>query len=274
MGTWLRERLPEHVDVAGMLRADRFVYDDGTPVRDDDLYRSHTFIWFHRDRRDEPAVPGRIHIVARDERIVVVDKPPFLATIPRGRHVLQSVVVKLRQQLGLAELSPAHRLDRVTSGLLVLTTERRWRGTYQELFAERQVTKTYQALARHDPDLEFPMLVRNHLRKRRGSWQVEVDPDAPFNAETRVELEEAQGGIGRYRLTPLTGRTHQLRAHLCGLGIPIVDDPLYPVVRDIDVDDFSHPLQLLASELAFTDPIDGSTRRFRTVRELPLAPPP
>ena len=58
--------------------------------------------------------------------------------------------------------------------------------------------------------------------------------------------------------------------HLCGLGIPIVDDPLYPVVRDVEVDDFSRPLQLLAGELAFTDPVDGSARRFRSVRRLPL----
>ena len=97
-------------------------------------------------------------------------------------------------------------------------------------------------------------------------------PDAPVNAETLVELESQVDGLGVYRLTPRTGRTHQLRMHLCGLGIPIVDDPLYPVVRDVDVDDFSRPLQLLAGELAFTDPVDGTARRFRSVRRIPLVP--
>jgi tRNA pseudouridine32 synthase/23S rRNA pseudouridine746 synthase len=87
-----------------------------------------------------------------------------------------------------------------------------------------------------------------------------------------VELEREMGGFGVYRLSPRTGRTHQLRLHLLGLGIPIVGDPLYPVVRDVAVDDFSAPLQLLAAEIGFTDPVDGAPRRFASVRRLPLAP--
>ena len=106
--------------------------------------------------------------------------------------------------------------------------------------------------------------------KRRGSWQVEVVPDAPVNAETLIELESQSGELGVYRLTPRTGRTHQLRKHLNDLGIPIVNDPLYPTVHDIEVDDFDRPLQLLAAELAFVDPIDGSARSYRSVRQLPL----
>ncbi|MBU5421749.1 pseudouridylate synthase [Cellulomonas hominis] len=271
MGAWLRDRLPEHVDVAGMLAQERFVGEDGRPVREDDPYAPHRFVWFHRDLRDEPEVPGEIHVVHRDERLVVVDKPPFLSSIPRGRHVRQSVVVRLREELGLPELSPLHRLDRVTSGLLMLATEARWRGAYQTAFERRAVRKTYWALAPLRADLELPVDVRNHIHKERGTWQAAVVPGAPVNAETRVELERAVGGRGVYRLTPRTGRTHQLRLHLLGLGIPIVDDPLYPEVRDVAVDDFTRPLQLLAGELAFPDPVDGTERRFRSVRRLPLA---
>lgn len=140
------------------------------------------------------------------------------------------------------------------------------------LFQTGSVQKTYWALAPIRPDLELPVTVRNHITKRRGSWQAEVVPDAPVNAETLVELESASGGLGLYRLTPRTGRTHQLRMHLCGLGIPIVGDPLYPVVQDLAVDDFSHPLQLLAGKLAFTDPVDGTARTFRSLLQLPLQP--
>ena len=197
-------------------------------------------------------------MVHRDERLVVVDKPAFLSSIPRGRHVMQSVVVRLRSELGLPELSPLHRLDRVTSGLLMLATEARWRGPYQTLFERRAVHKTYWALAPLRDDLTFPVVVRNHIRKERGSWQAVVVDGAPVNAETHIELESAVDGLGVYRLTPRTGRTHQLRLHMVGLGIPIVDDPLYPVVLDVEVDDFSRPLQLLAGELAFTDPVDGT----------------
>ena len=272
LGEWLRARLPERVDVDGLLAAGRFVLDDGVPVRDDDPYRPHTFVWFHRDLGEETPVPGEVTVLHRDERLVVVDKPPFLSTIPRGRHVAQSVVVRLREELDLPELSPLHRLDRVTSGVLVLATERRWRGAYQQLFAARAVTKTYLALAPYRDDL--PPVVRNHLRKDRGTWQVTVVPDAPVNAETHLEVAEVRGDLAVYRLTPTTGRTHQLRAHLSGLGVPIVGDPLYPDELDVAVDDFSTPLQLLAHSLALTDPVDGTDRVFTSRRTLPLTTTP
>ncbi|MEV7974303.1 pseudouridine synthase [Cellulomonas sp. NPDC089187] len=270
MAQWLHHRLPEHVDVDAMLAEGRFVAEDGSPVRPEDPFRPRLFVFFHRDLREEPEVPGTIHVVHRDDRLVVVDKPPFLSSIPRGRHVMQSVVVRLRAELGLPELSPLHRLDRVTSGLLMLATEQRWRGPYQTAFERRAMEKTYWALAPVRPELDFPMTVRNHLRKERGQWQVQVVPGAPVNAETLIELESELDGHGVYRLSPRTGQTHQLRMHLNGLGIPIVNDPLYPVVREVDVDDFSAPLQLLAGELRFIDPVDGTEREFRSVRRLPL----
>ena len=272
MGDWLAERLADFVDVAGFLAAERFAYETGTPVVSSDPYRPNTFVWFHRDLAAEAVVPGTIHVIYRDERLVVVDKPAFLSTIPRGRHVVQSVVVRLRAELGLPELSPLHRLDRVTSGVLVLATERRWRGVYQSMFQRGEVAKTYRALAPARPGLALPVTVRNHLSTRRGQWQAEVIPDAPVNAESLIELETSLGSPAVYRLSPSTGRTHQLRMHMLGLGIPIVDDPLYPVVQDIAIDDFSRPLQLLASEVRFTDPVDGHPRHFDSVRTLPLLP--
>lgn len=275
MASWLRHKLPSHVDVADFLATGRFVYGDGRPVLADDPFVHHTFVWFHRDLRPEPPVPGSLDVVHRDERIVVVDKPAFLSTIPRGQHVRQSVVVRLRDELGLPELSTLHRLDRITSGLLLLAVSREWRGPYQVMFEHGTVRKTYRALAGFRADLSYPMTVRNHIRKTRGEWQACVVPDAPVNAETLVDLESRVGpDLAIYRLTPRTGRTHQLRLHLNGLGIPIVNDPLYPAVRETDVDDFSRPLQLLASELAFTDPIDGSERSFVSARRLPLRPEP
>jgi tRNA pseudouridine32 synthase/23S rRNA pseudouridine746 synthase len=270
MAGWLAHKLPEHVDVDRMLADGRFVYDDLRPVVEADPYLPHTFVWFHRDLRDEVEVPGELVVVHRDERIVVIDKPPFLSTIPRGQHVRQSVVVRLRDELGLPELSPLHRLDRVTSGLLLLATEQRWRGPYQVMFEHGTVRKTYRALAPWRADLARPVTVRNHIHKTRGAWRAEVLPDGAVNAETLIEVESRDGQRAIYRLTPRTGRTHQLRLHLHGLGIPIEGDPLYPVVRETSIDDFSRPLQLLASELAFTDPVDGTARRFVSERRLPL----
>jgi tRNA pseudouridine32 synthase/23S rRNA pseudouridine746 synthase len=295
MGDWLRHRLPPRskqatglhalaegtpalapdeqpsVDVDRFLIEGRFVWDDGSVVRADDPYRAHRFVYFHRDLREEPVVPGELTVLHRDERIVVVDKPAFLSTIPRGSHVLQSVVVRAREELGMPELSPAHRLDRVTSGVLLLTTQRQWRSAYQGIFENGTARKTYRAFAPYDAAREEATVVRNHITKPAGQWQAEVVPDAPVNAETLVELEAPLAdGRAIYRLTPRTGRTHQLRLHLHGLGIPIVGDPLYPTVTVTNVDDFTTPLQLLASDLEFVDPVDGSARHFRSARTLPL----
>ncbi len=276
MRDWLHHRLSEHIDVDAFIADERFVLDSGAPLRADAEYRSHTFVWFYRDLPEETPVPGAVHVVHRDDRIVVVDKPPFLSSIPRGKHITESVVVRMRHELGLPELTPMHRLDRVTSGLLILATERRWRGAYQSMFMRGEVSKTYRAVARIRDDLALPATVRNHLRKRHGTWQGEEVPGLEPNSESLVELERelpTEGGgepRGVYRLTPRTGKTHQLRLHMLGLGIPIEGDPLYPVVQEVAVDDFSTPLQLLASELRFSDPIDGGERRFASVREFPL----
>ena len=271
MGAWLRSRLPPEAEPELLLREGRIVYQDGAILRAEDPYRQHVFVWFHRELRDEPEVPGELRVLHRDERLVVVDKPPFLSTIPRGRHIRQSAVVKLRELLALPKLTPAHRLDRVTSGLLVLTTEQRWRGPYQTLFQERAVEKVYRAVAHLRSDLELPTVVENHIRKEHGVMQAEVAPDLVPNARTLIDLETDLGNdFGIYRLSPTTGRTHQLRLHLNGLGIPIVGDPLYPAPTETDIDDFSSPLQLLACELEFIDPVDGLPRRFHSARQFPI----
>ena len=108
-------------------------------------------VWFYRIPAPEVPVPYRCETIFEDERLLVVDKPPFLATMPRGKHITQSATVQLRKLTGNGELSPAHRLDRLTSGVLVFTKTREVRGAYQQLFARREAEKTYEAIARYDP---------------------------------------------------------------------------------------------------------------------------
>ncbi|HVW41825.1 MAG TPA: RluA family pseudouridine synthase [Amycolatopsis sp.] len=269
-GPWatIRDHLAERIPrlppgrLDEMLAEGRIVGLDG-PVGPHTPFLPGAFIWFHRDLPDEVPVPFEIGVVYRDEHLVVVDKPHFLATIPRGQHVVETALVRLRRDLGLPELSPAHRLDRVTAGLLMFVTRREHRGAYQTLFRDRKVTKEYEAIARHDPRLELPVTVRSRIVKERGTVTAQEVP-GPVNAETYVELIEHAHGRGRYRLVPATGRTHQLRVHMNRLGIPILGDRFYPAVTETPLDDFSRPLQLLAKTLEFTDPLTGARRRFES----------
>lgn len=228
-------------------------------------------VYLYRDLPDEVEVPFGIPILHRGENIVVVDKPHFLATTPRGSHVAQTALVRLRRELDLPELSPAHRLDRLTAGVLLFTTRREVRGAYQTLFARGEVSKTYLARSSSQPGLAAPQVISNRIVKRRGVLQAAVEPGEP-NAETLVEPL----GDRLYRLTPRTGRTHQLRVHMAGLGLPIDNDPLYPDVVDVDPRDFSRPLQLVAHRLEFADPITGESLEFtgiRTLGPLPVRQP-
>ncbi|MEU6354547.1 RluA family pseudouridine synthase [Streptomyces sp. NPDC047072] len=275
-GPWatVGEHLVERLSGAGegvverMLAAGRIVGADGTPVRADAPYAPGLFLWFHRDLPDEIPVPFPLEIVYRDEHIVVADKPHFLATTPRGGHVTETALARLRRDLGIPALGAAHRLDRLTAGLVLFTVRPEERGAYQGLFGERRVRKEYEAVAPYDPTLALPRTVRSRIVKERGvlaAYEVEGEP----NAVSRVELQEHRGGLGRYRLLPTTGQTHQLRVHMNTLGIPILGDPLYPVVTDpVPAGDFRDPLQLLARSLEFTDPVTGAEHRFRSARTL------
>ncbi|MGW4736603.1 RluA family pseudouridine synthase [Nocardia xishanensis] len=264
----LVERLPRVAParIDELLRAGGIVDLEG-PIAPDAPYVPGGAVWFHRDLPDETDVPFEMTVVHRDENLLVVDKPHFLATIPRGQHIRQTALVRLREELDLPELVPAHRLDRVTAGLLLFIVDPARRGAYQTMFHKRAVRKEYEAIAPYRADLDLPRTVRSRIVKEKqvlAAQEVEGEP----NAETVVELLEHRDGLGRYRLRPLTGRTHQLRLHMNGLGVPILGDDFYPILTDKPVHDFTRPLQLLAASLEFTDPVTGEPRRFETTRTL------
>ncbi|MFI6156795.1 pseudouridine synthase [Kitasatospora sp. NPDC051170] len=266
---YLVERLAavgaERVDAA--LRGREIVGEEG-PVGPEEPFRPGAHLWFYRDHPEEVHVPFELVVLHRDEHLVVVDKPHFLATTPRGRHVIETALSRLRHSLELPALSPAHRLDRLTAGLAMFVVRPEDRGAYQTLFRDRLIRKEYRAVAAHDPAVELPRTVRSHIVKERGVIAAR-ELDAPPNSESRIDLLEHREGLGHYRLRPLSGRTHQLRLHMSGLGLPILGDPVYPVVLPEPApDDFRRPLQLLASSVEFTDPLTGREQRFETRRTL------
>ncbi|MDX3573837.1 RluA family pseudouridine synthase [Streptomyces sp. ID05-47C] len=256
--------------VDAMFAAGRVVGADGRAVPADTAYVPGMFVWFHRDLPAEDPVPFPLEIVYRDEHIVVADKPHFLATTPRGSHVTETALARLRRELGLPALGAAHRLDRLTAGLVLFTVRPEERGAYQTLFRDRLVRKVYEAVAPYDPGLALPVTVRSRIVKERGTLTAREVPGEP-NAVSRVEPagHRADDGLARYRLTPETGQTHQLRVHMAALGVPILGDPLYPEVTACGpAGDFRRPLQLLARELEFTDPVTGAEHRLRSGRTL------
>ncbi|MGY0022732.1 RluA family pseudouridine synthase [Streptomyces sp. YJ-C3] len=255
--------------VDAMIAEGRIVGRDGTPITPDTPYEPGAHVWFHRDLPPEPPVPFALDIVYRDEHILVADKPHFLATTPRGSHVAETALARLRRDSGIESLGPAHRLDRLTAGLVLFVVQPQERGAYQTLFRDRLVGKEYEAVAPYDPAVELPVTARSRIEKERGVLTAHEVPGGEPNAESRIELVERRDGLGRYRLTPHTGRTHQLRVHMTALGLPILGDPLYPRIMDpVAPDDFRRPLQLLARTLEFRDPVTGREHRFVSERQL------
>ncbi|MCO6557873.1 MAG: 23S rRNA pseudouridylate synthase [Bifidobacterium sp.] len=240
----------------------------------------------HRWIVDEPEVPFELTILYEDSNIIVVDKPHFLATTPRGMWYRQTALVRLRKHFKEPQITPAHRLDRQTAGVVLFVCNPKLRGDYQMLFQEHHVEKTYECLApakliarpptgiiqRLEPPAVFPLKRRSHIVKNRGRLQAYEVPGT-VNAETVIELGETDGDIAaegyrRYILHPKTGKTHQLRVHMNSLGLPIKGDDLYPEIIEPDYTDFSNPLQLVARSLSFIDPISHEPRTF--VSQIPL----
>ncbi len=227
------------------------------------------FIWYYREPPTEREIPFALEILHRDDDLVVIDKPHFLPTTPSGRFLQNTALVRLRRLLGNDDLTPIHRLDRHTAGVVMFSARPETRGAYQTLFERREVEKEYEAISRLPTEpLELPLTVRSHIRKERGVLRVQEIPDAAPNAETVIELVSSDGRTLRTRLLPHTGQMHQLRVHLASLGAGILNDPFYPELLPEAPDDFSRPLQLLARELRFTDPLTGRARVFTTRRTL------
>lgn len=269
---WLLQRFPHVGEDVLRQRLERgeIVDEEGCALTTSSPYKPGSRIWYYREVPDEASVPFEAVVLHRDEHLLVVDKPHFLATVPGGRHLRETVLTRLRHELDLPDLTPIHRLDRETAGIVLFCPHPPSRGAYQQLFAERVVEKTYEAIAPFRADLILPCVHKSRLEEGERDGQrfftmqeVEGEP----NSETRIELLERRDGLAKYRLSPSTGRKHQLRAHMAALGVPISNDPWYPFVQ-VDKEDYSRPLQLLAREIAFTDPLSGEQRCFTSRRQL------
>lgn len=233
-------------------------------------YQPHTRIYYYRWLPTEPEIPFEEQVLYQDDLLVVADKPHFLPVTPSGRYVQQSLLVRLKRRLGIDTLSPIHRIDRDTAGLVLFSIQPATRNAYHALFRERAVHKVYRAIAPVKPGLSLPQRYCSRLEESAAFMKME-EVAGRANTETLVSLLCQQGALGSYELQPLTGQKHQLRVHMQALGIPILNDPIYPVFQPqlaLGEEDFSRPLQLLARTLAFEDPVTGQARQFESRRQL------
>lgn len=247
---------------------------DGSALTRDTPLGAEEFVWYYREPSVELDVPFDVDILHHDDDLLVVDKPHFLPTTPAGKYVQNTALVRLRRELDIPDLTPIHRLDRATAGLLMFSTRPQTRGAYQMLFQNRAIEKVYEAVSAKPTDWRdpLPLTVRMHIEKLRGQVCVVVDPAREPNSETLIELIDADDHVIHTLLRPHTGKMHQLRVHLASIGIGILHDNLYPVLTDERPDDHDRPLQLLAREVRFTDPLSGRDRMFVTRRALQYAP--
>ncbi len=236
----------------------------------DAAYNGNQHIYYYRALTTEITVPFAHQILFEDDHLLVVDKPHFLTMSPTGQYVQQTLLVRLKQQTEIADLTPIHRLDRETAGLVLFCKTVAARAAYQQLFAKRQVQKTYHAIAAYRPELNFPHHVALYMAKAEPFYCMSVQPHLAANSFSEIKLLQHNTVWAKYELKPSTGKQHQLRVHMAHLGIPILHDSLYPHICHKSNDDFSQPLQLLAKSLSFIDPIDGRPRVFNSNFELHL----
>jgi tRNA pseudouridine32 synthase/23S rRNA pseudouridine746 synthase len=253
---------------AARLRDGKLLDETGIPITADTPYAPARRILYFREVENEPVIPFAEHIVFQNDEILVADKPHFLPVVPGGRYVNECLQQRLRDRTGLARLMPLHRIDRETAGLVLFSVNPETRGRYHSLFSQGKIEKIYRAVAGINavPSTTH-WAVGNRMVRGEPRFRMQVVPGG-INARSIIRLVETNGDRAQFELRPLTGKTHQLRVHMCGLGFPIVNDRHYPELQPERADDFTRPLQLLAKAMRFTDPVTGQDMEFCSGRGL------
>jgi 23S rRNA pseudouridine1911/1915/1917 synthase len=213
-----------------------------------------------------PIAEVEFGVVHEDEHLIVVDKPAGLVVHPapghRGGTLAQALAA--RGAAGGESWRPGivHRLDRNTSGLMVVAKSERVHRALQRGIEKRQVQRGYLALVEGRPASRSGTIDAPIGRDRRRRTVMSTRTDRPRTARTHFEVEEALPGATLLRVTLETGRTHQIRAHLAAIGHPVLGDREYgrggQALGDLDRQ-FLH-----SAELAFDHPVTGARLRLQS----------
>ncbi|XXQ67309.1 pseudouridine synthase [Neisseriaceae bacterium B1] len=256
------------------LNSGMVVNQQGEPLTEHTPFVAGNIIYYYREisREDETRIPFDEQILHIDKDLIVVNKPHFLPVIPSGRFLRETLLTRLRlrpelQNLNVADITPIHRLDKDTAGIILLSHNPASRAAYQTMFQHKTVQKTYHAIAPTRTDLSYPMHIQSRLIRGETFFTTQTVAGEP-NSHTVLNLIENRGENSLYELTPITGKKHQLRVHMLSLGIPILNDALYPIVHEVGTEDYSKPLKLLAKRIEFIDPITQTLRVFESQQNL------
>lgn len=258
----------------------RILYGDvldasGKPIGPFDTYKPDQKLYYYRHLPNEPKNPFQETVLYQDEWLVVADKPHFLPVVPSGKYVHETLLVRLKQKLGIETLTPVHRIDRETAGLVLFSVKPEGRDLYQRLFRENRIFKHYEAIASYHESLSLPMRYKSRLEQSAAFMRMQTVPGTP-NAETEIRILHRNEQFAHYLLKPVTGRKHQLRVQMCSLGVPILNDRIYPIhlpealTPEMQAEEYRFPLQLIARSIRFIDPIIGKTRTFESRYSLDL----
>jgi len=272
-----RTRLKDLIERGFVTLAGRPVTRAGAPVSAGDRIR----VVLGEDP-PPPPLPPPIRVLYEDEAVAVVYKPPGIAVhpnenCPEGTTVADALVA--RYGAGLPRLQGedrpgiVHRLDRDTSGILVVARTEAAMGSLRAQFRARSVRKEYRAIVFGEPRFDADVIVDPIGRDERNPDRMAVARERGREAQTDYEVLERFGGFAHLRLIPHTGRTHQIRVHLAHLGHPVLGDPVYltraAAGRRIPQDAPPVERQFLhAHAIAFDHPARGERASF----ESPEAP--
>ena len=254
--------------VATRSLAERLIRDGAVLVDGERRAKSHRL---EGGEELEVALPGPVRlepsdepleVVFEDEHLLVIDKPAGLVVHPAPGHDEETLVNRL-VGLGAAGGDPGrpgivHRLDRDTSGLLLVARSERAYERLSSAIRERQVERRYLALVRGAPRSRAGRIDAAIGRDRTDRTRRSIDTDTPREAVTWFEVRERLGERTLLEVRLETGRTHQIRVHLEAIGLPVSGDPVYGAARDLGLErQFLH-----AHALAFDHPTTGERLAF------------
>lgn len=244
-------------------------YKNGDLLTLQSPYQPHDRIYYYREVEQEPLIPFKEEILFENENYLIVDKPHFLPVIPAGNWIEETLINRLRKKLGNRDLTPINRIDRETAGLIMISKRAENRDLYQSLFRNNLVKKVYEALCEFTKDYNNQKVwdIKNRLVRGEPWFRMKIE-DGEVNAESHIELIEKIDEQYRFRLNPKTGKKHQLRIHLALCGFRIINDRYYPKLLPQKPVDYKRPLQLLAKEIFFKDPVTNEEMSFESKLQL------